>query len=467
MLKKSFRLKVAVAFLIGILGCMLAMSLMCELLLRPLFINDSKQSMQDYGRKVARALNRGSDTIAELLQSINDEYLIKITVLDEDMQVCYAGYGDSSNPQAKNVRSAQKWVAGYLEEHEEGTPYFKELYNEEDRIRRVIHVRKSKSGYYIVLNKPIKGIEQNVQLVSRFILITGISMAFVITVLWSILTRPFVSQMEKMSRVTRKMSQLDFEEKVGYRSSDEIGVLAESINDMSDSLKESIETLQENLERRKILIRNISHELKTPITTIRGYAEHTQAMLPEHEKVSRYCDIMIEECDSIDRLVGSMLEMSRLESGETVYEMQQVNTKGLAEQLMKRVAVELPQAGVAADCEDGLLYANPYLLECALFNYLDNAVKYGKPGADIRLTGRREEERYVYTVINEGTPISEEEMEDIWDVFYKTDKSRKRNNGYGIGLSIVRQAAKLHGGGVDVSCENGKTAFSLWIPMDR
>ena len=106
------------------------------------------------------------------------------------------------------------------------------------------------------------------------------------------------------------MSQLDFSEKVNYRSNDEIGTLAESIDHLSDKLRENIEQMQRELERRKALIRNISHEIRTPVTTIRGYAENTQIVGPENKKIMHYSDIIIEECDALDDMVKEILEFS-------------------------------------------------------------------------------------------------------------------------------------------------------------
>ncbi len=463
-MKLSFRRKVILTFLAGILGCMVFLSLSCELLVRPLFINDSKKNMKDYGEQVWQALDRRDKDINQMLDTIETAYIINTTVMSAEGEVVYSKSGENvSQSFAERVR---KWIAEYEADEERKDPYFIERYDDNYQIRRLIYIREYRDSGYIVMNKSIKGIEQDAQLVSVFIFILGLSISVIGTISWSFLLRPFTGNMKKMSRITRNMSKLNFEEKINYKSSDEIGVLADSIDELSEELKNSIETLQDDLERRKILIRNISHELKTPITTIKGYAENTQIVTEGNEKVKRYCDIMIEECDAIDRMVNEMLEMSKLESEGYICEKDTVNAEQIFEGVRHRIIRELPQAMVVIDSERADILGNRALLERAVFNFVENAVKYGEAGKTILLEGYREGDNYLFAVTNEGGGISEEEKEMIWDVFYKTDKSRRRNKGYGIGLSIVRQIAKLHGGGVDVSCKNGKTKFSLWVPYE-
>ena len=226
------------------------------------------------------------------------------------------------------------------------------------------------------MSKVIKGIEQTVNISLMIISVIGVFIGIVAMILWYRLTKPFITQMEKMSRITKKMSQLNFDEKIDYHSSDEIGMLANSIDEMSDELKHSIDKLKKDLERRKGLIRDISHEIKTPVTTIRGYTENIQILLPDNKAVQRYCEIMVEECDVIDELVSEMLYMSKLENDGYSYEMVELDFEALKEKLLQRVRNEFLSERVSIEFEVTAVLANATLIERALFNYIANASKY-------------------------------------------------------------------------------------------
>ncbi len=462
-MKHSFRTKVVATFLIIMFGCMLLLILSCEFLLRPLFINDSKKNMIRYADQVQTALEEGSDHISGLLYQINTEYLIRTTILDENRTILYSEEGDNLTSSKSTLQLIER-IDEYESEHGEDEAYFRERYNHYDQIRRLFYVVKTAEGGYIIMNKAIKGIEQDVRLATVFITIMGLLSAVFGSVSWIFLTRPFTRQMKKMSRITHAMSQLEFEEKINYKSSDEIGLLADSIDGLSDHLKASIEELRNDVERRKMLLRSLSHELKTPITTIRGYAENTQIIAGDNEKIKHYCTIMIDECDEIDHLVEGMLEISRLESSKYVCELEEWWSYELFDGIKMKASMECPGADITFRCEEQMIRCNRILLERAVLNYVKNAVKYGRPGGKIRVVGRTLDGRFVISVVNEGNGIPQEEQNLIWDAFYKKDRSRTRDKSHGLGLSIVHQIAQLHGGGVALECKDGETTFSVWIP---
>lgn len=462
-MKHSFRTKVVATFLLIMFGCMLILILSCEFLLRPMFINDSKKNMIRYAGQVQTALKENDDHIPGLLYRINTEYLIRTTVLDKKREVLFSEAGDSITSSKSTIQLIER-IDEYESEQEKEEAYFRERYNRDDQIRRLFYIVKTADGGYIIMNKAIKGIEQDVRLVTVFITIMGLLAAGLGSISWILLTRPFTRQMKKMSRITHAMSQLEFEEKINYESSDEIGLLADSIDGLSDHLKASIEELRADVERRKMLLRSLSHELKTPITTIRGYAENTQIIAGGNEKIQRYCTVMIEECDEIDRLVEGMLEMSRMESSEYVCETEERRSRELFDGLRMKAGMECPQADIVFHCEERMIRCNMILLERAVLNYIKNAVKYGRPGGRIRVDGSTSKDRFVISVTNPGNGIPKEEQSMIWDAFYKKDRSRTRDKSHGLGLTIVHQIALLHGGGVALDSGKEETTFSIWIP---
>lgn len=463
-LKMSFRSKIIVLFLVCTVCCMLIVAGCCRFLLRPLFINNSRKNMLNCADSVEQTIKNDADNLKELLDKIETDYLIHTTVIvPEEL-----GDNEEKNSISSiktGVSRAKRWIEHYNGETEKATPYFEEEGSSQDESATLIHIRVAENGSYIVMNKSIKGIEQDIELVTIFIIIIGISIAIAGTVSFWILLRPSMNRLEQITTVTEKMSELDFSERLICTDGDEFEILAHSVNKLSEELSLRIDKLKNELEGRKTLIRNLSHELKTPVTTIRGYAENAQIAAKDNEKFMRYCDIIIDECDSVDNLVTSMIELSKLETDGYLCEMEEISTEDFMENIYRKMEQELPDINMESNVEEAKIKGNVVLLQRAIINYIENAVKYGGSGCRIKTSFKVDGDRAVFSVKNDGPLISEEEQDKIWDVFYKQDKARSRDKSYGIGLSFVAQIAEKHRGGVGVSSRDGWTEFILWIPF--
>ena len=466
-MKLRFHNKVALVFLAALLICLLLLNLLSGLLLRSIFIVDSRRQMARYCAQIDRALTEGKrEEIEDLLLSFRDAYQIITTVLGQDEQVQYSS---QSNGTRKKPGQFPKGILKTLRQFQRQSenPYVQERYDEEDQLKRLKYVLRTESGQYIILTKSIRGIEQDVKLVSLFLLLTCLIVALVGLPLWMLLTRSFSYSLERMSQVTRSLAQLDFSEKVGYQGSvEEIRLLSSSIDQMSCRLEQSLCELQRDLEHQKELLRNLSHEIKTPLTTIKGYTENMQIVTAGNARAERYCGIILEECEELDWLAIEMMDVSTLESGESYYEKQILTAAELFALVEQRIQRELAGQGIVVSCQDGRLWGNPSLLVRAVVNYLMNAVKYRTPGTEVRLEGRQEGERYELSVQNVGDPIPEEERDKIWKAFYRGDKSRHRSGSHGIGLSIVELIANIHRAQVGVQCGDNWNRFWISVPSD-
>lgn len=456
-MRNSFRLKWVAVFLVGIIISMFAMTFLSSVLLRPVFISNSKKTMEEYAVQIDTCLKGGAKDIEKLLEEINISYGITTHIADESGKIHYSYTKMRINKSLSQKYS--KWIALYYEKDIDENYYFRQRTDESDMVKKIIYVGKASDGKFIIMNKAIKGIDQDVKLVSFFIMIMGVTVAVIGTAVWSIFTKSFTDSIMKMSRITRKMSELNFDEKINHKSNDEIGILANSIDVLSDELKESIKGLKDDVERQKRLVRDISHELKTPVTTVKGYIENIQFLTEGNEKLTTYCKIAAEECDEIDSLVEEMLEMSRLENEGYICDMEETDTSAIANAILNKLETEFREYSFDTYFAPATVKCNSVLISRAVLNFIKNAVKHGKPGSEIQLRGEIEDGLYFFKVTNEGTAIPEEEKEHIWDLFYKNDKSRKRNNSHGIGLSMVRQIVSLHSGKVGIECKDGKNTF--------
>ncbi len=462
-MKKSFRLKVVAVFLAGIIISMFTLTFLSTVLLRPIFISNSKKIMEDCGVKIEECLKNNPEKIVSLLEDINISYGITTHIVGEHGDVIHSYTKIKINRVLAS--KYEKWIKFYDERQSDENYFFRQRTDESDMVKKIIFVGKVSDGKYTIMNKSVKGIEQDIRIVSYFILITGFTVSVIGTAVWSVFTKKFTDNIKKMSIITRKMSELNFDEKINHNSDDEIGVLARSIDTLSDELKASIEGLKEDVERQKRLVRDISHELKTPVTTVKGYIENIQAVSTGDDRLKTYCEIAAEECDAIDNLVEEMLEMSRLESQSYICNMEKVDVKSIEKIVEGKLSVEFRDNQFSLSFEESEVLCNPVLITRAVMNFVKNAVKYGNKQCVIEITGSIKNGSYVFAVANEGKAIPDSEKENIWDLFYKNDKSRQRNESHGIGLSMVRQIAVLHKGTVNLQCMDGKNIFSFIIPM--
>ncbi len=466
-MKKSLRLKVVLAFTVGILLCVAVLITGFRSMLRPIFIHDTKYSMENYAQLVIDAYMGGSTNVKRTMDMIDSSHDIQSALITQNCEVLLNS-GEVIYPSSYKMTQLGEWFDMYSAEKEKDGIFSGEITDKTDNLARVVYIEKIDETTFICMSKVVRGIDQEVRIATYVITAMGIIIILMGALIWGVLTRPFTKQMEKMSKVTKKMSQLQFDEKLCYNRKDEIGQLADSIDEMSDELKKSIDKLQKDVERRKRLIRDISHELKTPVTTIRGYTENIEIVVGDNEKIKRYCSIMLEECDVIESLLGELLYMSKLEDEGYECRMEIIDTANLENKLRARIRNEFGDSDIDISFQKEVICANEILVERAVYNYISNAIKYRIPYTAVKVKGYSENDYYTFAVSNCGKEISPADREQLWDVFYKSDKSRTRSvKGHGIGLTMVKQIASLHGGNVAIESEEGINTFIIRFPQKK
>ncbi len=463
-MKRNFRMKVILAFTVGILLCVAFLTTGFRSMIRPIFIYDTKNSMKNYAQLVIDTYKGGSVTVRRTVDMLDSSHDIQSVLATGDMGII-VNSGEHIYSSSYKMTQLRQWFEIYNEQKDKKNVYSGEIVDKTDNLARVVYIKAIDEDTFIFMSKVVRGIDQEVRIATYVVAVMGVFIIVMGAVIWSVLTKPFTKQMEKMGAVTKKMSQLQFDEKLNSTRKDEIGQLADSIDEMGDELKKSIDKLQKDVDRRKRLIRDISHELKTPVTTIRGYTENIQILSGENERINRYCEIMIEECEVIDSLVSELLHMSKLEDDGYECRMELIDAIELQRKIGARIKNEFGNIEIETDFQRATICANENLTERAVLNYISNAVKYRTPDTKITVKGYSESGGYVFAVSNYGKEISAEDRELLWDVFYKTDKARSRSEkGHGIGLTMVKQIAVLHGGEVKIESENGINTFYIKFP---
>lgn len=288
------------------------------------------------------------------------------------------------------------------------------------------------------------------------ILVGCLSMFFV--------SNSYVRPIHQMAIVAKRMAQLDFDVRVESRSNDEIGELGHSINSMSKELEATIselKTANAKLQRdidektqidemRKEFLAHVSHELKTPIALIQGYAEGLKEnVLDDPESKDYYCEVIMDEAERMNTLVKKLMTLNELEFGQDKINFERFNIVELMDNINSSSEILLQQKQIDLNFSfDKPIYvwADEFMIEEVYRNYLSNAIHYANTESHIRINSEQRGNLLRIFVYNEGEQIPEEELDKIWIKFYKVDKARTREyGGSGVGLSIVAATMKLHG----------------------
>lgn len=342
------------------------------------------------------------------------------------------------------------------------------------------------NGYSIILRTPIQGIKDNVNIsttlikyVGGAILIVGIISAFVVS---TYITRPI----KQLSDIAERMSEMDFDARYEGSDKGEIGLLGKSMNNMSEKLEHNIAELKKaNLELKKDIdkkekleimrtdfLSNVSHELKTPIALIQGYAEGLkEGITDDPESMGFYCDVIMDEANKMNTMVKRLLTLNQIEFGNDEPDMERFNINELIASVVDANAIRAGQKNMSIVFdnrnEQNFVWADEYKTEEVLTNYISNALNHcdGKQAIEVRTSKSEDVATLTVTVYNSGRNIAEEDLERIWEKFYKTDKARTREyGGNGIGLSIVK--AIMESMGQEYGVRNVSDGVEFWFTLD-
>lgn len=346
-------------------------------------------------------------------------------------------------------------------------------------------VYSADSGNYTIDIMIVQSLIQNsASIASRFTIII-MSVFLLIALVWSIMfSRRFAKPIMQMNGIAVKMANLDFSQKVEVDSDDEIGRLATSLNELSESLDTALRELNEKnaklqdeieAERkldvmRKGFVANVSHELKTPISIIQGYSEGLiDGMAEDSEQREKYCRVILDECKRMHSLVINLLELSRYQSGIDANKEEYDLTGTILNIVDKNSsAMDSKHVNVKFDFnEREPVIADPMMMEQVIQNYISNAVSHVPDGGNISIyTEPYGDDNLRICIYNSGSHISDDDMENIWQSFYRVDKSHNRTAGrFGLGLSIVKAIMLAHGR--DFGVFNTDDGVVFWSEFER
>lgn len=344
--------------------------------------------------------------------------------------------------------------------------------------------------YNIIIQVPLDSISKNVGISNRFYIIVGVVGMVVGGVIAFFAAGKFTKPIKQLSLTAESMAQMNFDVKYESHDKGEIGMLGNSINKMSDNLehyisdlkaanielKKDIDKREEIDNMRKDFISNVSHELKTPIALIQGYAEGLRdGVSDDPESMQFYCDVIVDEAAKMNNMVKQLLTLNQLESGNDPLTIERFDIAKHIGEIVKTNQIRVQQKNAALVYEYSepvYVWADQFKIEEVITNYISNAINHvdsadGEAAyikVSLEYSGADNKKVRVH-VFNTGRPIPEKDIDKIWDKFYKVDKARTRQyGGSGVGLSIVKAIMNSHG--QSCGAENKDNGVDFWFELD-
>lgn len=299
----------------------------------------------------------------------------------------------------------------------------------------------------------------------EYSILVGIGICLVIGfILAMFITRP----LSRMRQVALELADGHYEKRTNVKGKNEIGVLARSMDILAERLEQNEKERQEAEQMRLDFFANVSHELRTPITVMRGYSESLADGVVKAEKQQQYYQRMVSECQSMERLVGDLLTLSKMQNPHFVVEKEPVNLAQIFYDILRgyKAIAEKKQIQLLFSCQEEIvMMLGDYDRLRQLFtNIIDNAIKFSREGGRVWITITKKDKIEV-SIRDEGVGISEEELPNIFDKFYKS-KLRQNAKGSGLGLVIAKSIVKKHEGTIEVDSKPGEgTEFRFYFAL--
>lgn len=340
------------------------------------------------------------------------------------------------------------------------------------------------NGNLFLFRSPLESIRESVELANRFLAYVGIGSAIFSSLIILIVSGKITKPIKELTDISERMIHLDFEAKYTGNSKTEIALLGQNINELSYTLEKTISELksannelQRDIEKknkidemRKEFLSNVSHELKTPIALIQGYAEGLKEGISDDEESRNfYCEVIMDEAAKMNNMVKKLLTLNQLEFGNDNITMERFDIVALIKTYLQSVDILCRQKEVKVIMEvypPVYVWADEFMVEEVFGNYFSNAMNHvaDEKVIDVKLSVREKSVRV--SVFNTGESIPEESIAHIWEKFYKVDKARTRAyGGSGVGLSIVK--AIMDSLNRQYGVTNYENGVEFWFELEK
>ncbi|MDC7292822.1 HAMP domain-containing histidine kinase [Butyrivibrio sp. DSM 10294] len=458
----------SMAFLLIMIGTFALCLVINLLFMERFYVQNKREAIIEAYRSIATAINNGDITSDEFdieITHICERYNIEMIVLDADSKTVKAS--------ANNAEMLTKilWEnmlnpvnGGYVIENKTildiGDDYTLQLEEDKSTGRQYLEMWGIVgNGHLVLVRSTMESIKDSVMISNTFMAYVGVMAVVTGSIMILYISKKFTDPIKKLYLISDEMKKLNFEAKYENdgTSHNEIDVLGENMNELSETLESTIKELknanvalkrdiarkEEVDEMRKEFLSNVSHELKTPIALIQGYAEGLkEGVSDDEESRNFYCEVIMDEASKMNIMVKKLLTLNQLEFGNETANMERFDIVDMIRNYLKSAELLAQKKDVTVKFDDYspiFVWGDEFKIEEVLQNYYSNALNHIDGDKIIEVKLLTNDNHVRVSVFNTGKPIPAESIGHIWDKFYKVDKARTREyGGSGVGLSIVK-----------------------------
>lgn len=477
-----------IAVFAGMVICLLAILLIVNVkFLEPYYIRDKEMQFIHVYEELQEAVKKGTisnDEVQDELHVLCEKNNISYIVLDMDNEKLITNVHDT------NMLKQQ--LSGYLlNQAQKGGKVLDstdnyQLMRSQDPWNQSEYIEmwgQLDDNVNFLIRSPVESIRESVALSNRFLIYVGMGTLIICMGLVWYFSRRITKPIQELAELSDRMANLDFEAKYTSGGNNEIGELGDNFNRMSKNLEKAISelkqannSLQQDIEQKEKMeqmrtefMGNVSHELKTPIALIQGYAEGLkEGVNDDPESRDFYCDVIMDEAGKMNRMVKNLMTLNQLEFGNDKVEFERFNLTELIGGVLQSMDILSQQKDVKLIFREEnpvYVWGDEFKIEQVVRNYVSNAYNHVNEEKIIEVKILREDGLAKVTVFNTGKPIPEEDVPRIWDKFFKVDKAHTREyGGNGIGLSIVKAIIEsMH---QQYGVKNYDNGVEFWFTLD-
>ncbi len=469
---KSIRLKIIYVFSLCFLVLLSLIVMTNKLYFRDYYIDRNEEKIRNVVQSVEGLYKRSE--VNEFVRITVRETGSRIEIFDKDSQSIIrsrlAGYKPLVNEKelAELRTGAKKEKDGYYKIFERDM-----LIN-----HRVIYAKYIGDGDLLVIVRPLGFVLEATEMSNAFLTRVAIVVYIVCLILIFFISKCLSMPLLRVLNISKKMADLDFEEKLVVKGTGEFAALNRYINSLAEKLHDNIEELNitnEQLEielnkekslesMRRQFVSDVSHELKNPLSVIIAYANGLLVGIPEEEKeIFEYYNIISDEASKMNLLVKDLLDLSGYESGMFLLKKEPVMINEIIEDVLEKFQYQQSNKSITVhkEYERVEVYGDRLRLSQVVINLLQNAFKYSNNEGEMRITVINENNEIALLIENSGDLIPNESLDKIWGSFYQVDTEKKGN---GLGLAIVKSIVTLHDGSVSAFTKNSMNCFEIILP---
>ena len=483
-IRRQFTAAFVTVVVITVALCIVANSILLE----KIYMRNKEKALRSAYNEIYTAAYKGElqeETFTESLQRFAIKNNVSIMIITSLFEPVTVYSNESVEDLLSDIRGSIRGTDPFKEVIEQTDDYIIVLKDVSKNNTEYIEMIGNLEGVCMFLMRtPVESIKESTALANRVLIYVGIISLLLSLVFIFFFSRRITKPVLELADLSKRMTGLDFEARYEGNTDSEIGLLGNNMNVLSDTIKDNISRLKSaNIElkndnekreqideMRKEFISNVSHEFKTPIALIMGYAEGLKEGIDDKEDRDYYCDVIADEAENLNRMVKKLLDLNRIEFGRETVSMERFDVVSFLRNAVDPYDVIAQKNDIkigVAPMAPLYVWADEVLTKEAFDNYLTNALDHaeseGQKRIDVYL--EMQENNVKVCVYNTGKHIPEESLDRIWDKFYKVDKARTRKyGGSGVGLSIVKAVTDAMGQECGVS--NVENGVVFWFTLE-